>query len=264
MTESIVLWPDGAPQAAGREEEDCPRLELYPLAGEGPHPAVVICPGGGYQRRAPHEGEPVARWLNAAGIAAFVLHYRVAPYRYPSALQDARRAIRLVRHHAADWGVDPARVGILGFSAGGHLAAATATGTEAEESPPVDAADGQSGRPDVQVLAYPVISFGEFRHQGSLDRLLGPEPEETLVRQLSAENRVTGDTPPAFLWHTADDASVPVENSLLYAMALGRSGVPYELHVFPSGRHGLGLAGEHPHAAQWTGLCERWLRQQGF
>lgn len=225
-------------------------LTPYLVDGLGPGPAVVVCPGGGYRRHAAHEGEPVARWLNGLGIAAFVLEYRVAPHRHPAPLEDALEAIRLVRARADEWRVDAARVGILGFSAGGHVAASAGT------------LAGETGRPDLMVLCYPVITFREHHHQGSMLNLLGEDPSEASRLALSLETRVTAQTPPTFLWHTAEDASVPVQNSLLFAEALAWQGVPFELHVFPRGRHGLGLATEEPLVSSWTGLCAAWLRSR--
>lgn len=258
---ALPLWPDGSEDAVS-SADDPPRLTPYlppgPAAG-----AIVVCPGGGYQRRAPHEGVPVARWLNGLGIAAFVLDYRVAPHRYPAALRDARRALRLVRWRAAEWGVAGQPLGILGFSAGGHLAASAGVLGDAGGGASDDL-DGESCRPDVLVLCYPVISFAEYPHQGSVASLLGDDAPAALRERLSLDRRVTAGTPPAFLWHTADDASVPVEHSLLFAGALRRHGVPFALHVFPHGRHGLGLAADDPAVGAWTGLCARWLAGHGF
>lgn len=266
MSDWIELWPEGAPLAEGREERDRPAILPFVLPGSG-HAAVIVAPGGGYGNLAHHEGEPVARWLNGLGISAFVLRYRIAPYRYPASLLDARRAIRTVRSRAAEFGVDPNRIGMLGFSAGGHLTATA--GTLAGRSFPEEAADDGvnrfSCRPDALILCYPVITFtGEYAHAGSRRNLLGEEPDPAMVALLSNEQQVTEQTPPSFLWHTADDAGVPVENSLMFASALRKSGVPFELHVYEQGRHGLGLAEEHPYARGWTGACADWLRNIGF
>jgi acetyl esterase/lipase len=225
---------------------------------------MIVCPGGGYHWLAPHEGEPVARWLNGLGIAAFVLEYRHAPQRHPAPLHDTQRAIRLVRHHAAEWNVAPDRVGILGFSAGGHLATTAGTHHDAGDPHAADPVERLSCRPDLLVLCYPVITFLPGGHSGSMANLLGDDPPEELRRSLSAELHVTPETPPAFLWHTAEDASVPVQDSLLFASALHRAGVPFALHVFPRGRHGLGLAPDDLAVGQWTALCARWLAEQGF
>ncbi len=266
----------GAPVSAN---EGLPRLTPY-LVPEGEpagsasrgrsRPAVLICPGGGYARRAGHEGEPVARWLNGLGWQAFVLDYRVAPERHPGPLHDARWAMRQVRHRAPEWGVDPGRVAVLGFSAGGHLAATLSTRYDAGDQDSPDPLARQPCRPDATVLCYPVISFVQYPHLGSMHNLLGESPSLTLRRALSADLQVTPETPPAFLWHTAEDAGVPVENSLLYGAALARQGVPFALHVFPQGRHGLGLAdgkagaGREPQVAAWTGLCAAWLGGLGW
>jgi acetyl esterase/lipase len=261
--ERILLWPDGAPGALGDDREDKPAIIPYLLPADEPRGAVVVCPGGGYQGRAPHEGEPVARWLNDLGLAAVVLDYRVAPYKHPYPLLDAQRALRLVRQRASDWGIDPGRVGILGFSAGGHLAATVGTHIPATTPDHPDPIERQSARPDFMILCYPVITFGEHGHAGVIKNLLGSHPSPELMELMCNEKQVTAETPPAFLWHTADDAAVPVENSLLFAMALRRHKVPFALHVFPSGRHGLGLAPDRPDVAAWKDLCASWLRQIG-
>ena len=262
--ETLLLWPQGAPGALGGSDEDCPAIKPYLVDGAG-NAAVLICPGGGYWLRADHEGGPVAEWLNTLGISAFVLRYRVAPYQYPSALQDAQRALRTIRLHAEDYGIDPGRLGILGFSAGGHLAS-TASGIFDRGNPEAeDALDRQSCRPDFTILCYPVVSMMEgVTHEGSKFNLLGEQPAEELVRQLSGELQVTSDSPPAFLWHTADDDAVPVENSLLLAAALRRHEIPFDLHVYAHGSHGLGLAGEEPHTRGWTGACASWLKMNGY
>lgn len=261
----LKLWPQGTPGALGNGAEDQPVLVPYLVQGDEPRAAVIVCPGGGYARRAQHEGEPVAKWLNSLGISAFVVHYRVAPYKHPHPLSDAQRAIRIVRSRASEWGIDPGRVGILGFSAGGHLAATAGTRYDSGMPEADDPVDRQSCRPDLMVLCYPVITLADpHAHVGSRTNLLSEAPDAALVEQLSNENAVTPDTPPAFIWHTADDAGVPVENALLFASALRRNGVPFELHIYESGRHGLGLAEEHPEARTWPALCANWLKKQGF
>ncbi|WP_028552228.1 alpha/beta hydrolase [Paenibacillus sp. UNC451MF] len=261
---SMLLWPNGTPNALGEESEDKPTLVPYLVEGSEPKAAVIVCPGGGYARRANHEGEPVAQWLNSLGISAFVVHYRVAPYRHPNPLMDAQRAIRTVRNRAKEWNIDPNRVGILGFSAGGHVAGSAGTQYDSGRSDAVDPIERESSRPDLLILCYAVISFGAYAHKGSLNNLLGESPDPSLVELMSHELQVTEDTPPTFLWHTADDASVPVENSLLFASALSRNRVPFEVHVFESGRHGLGLAAEQPGVRLWTDVCASWLQQRGF
>jgi acetyl esterase/lipase len=258
----IELWPSKSVQFEGETAEQ-PVLVPYLLDGEH-MPCVIVCPGGGYARLANHEGEPVALWLNSIGISAFVLKYRVAPHRHPIPMNDAKRAIRLVRSRSAEWRLDPNRIGILGFSAGGHVAASAGTHYDLGDEGASDPIDRVSSRPDLMVLCYPVISFMEHAHSGSVHNLLGDEPTDEMKLYYSNQYQVNTDTPPAFLWHTADDASVPVENSLMFASALSKSGVPFDLHCYESGRHGLGLAEEHPEAYQWTKACEVWLRRRGF
>jgi len=263
-TGMMELWPEGAPLSAGVSEEDRPALMPY-LVRDGAG-AVVVCPGGGYAMRAEHEGEPIALWLNSLGISAFVLRYRVSPYRHPSPLHDVQRAIRTVRSRAREWGFDRGRIGVLGFSAGGHLAATAATLYDRGLGDAAgDAVDRESSRPDAAILCYPVITLAEPHvHEGSRSLLLGEAPDATLLERLSPEKQVTADTPPVFLWHTSDDDVVPVENSLLFAAALSRAGVPFDLHVYERGRHGLGLADEDAHVASWKAVCALWLRRQGF
>jgi acetyl esterase/lipase len=257
---ALDLWPAG--RTVGLDPflgTELPSFSVHPAAVRGPHPAVIVLPGGGYGGHAPHEAEPIAAWLNAAGISAFILRYRVAPYRHPWPLADAQRAIRVARSRAAEWSVDPSRIGILGFSAGGHLAISAGVLHADRCYEPVDDADAASPRPDFMVGCYPVVSFGPFGHHGSMVNLLGESPDPRLRRRLSLEESVDARSSPAFLWHTADDEAVPVENSLLLAMALRRHRAPFELHVFPHGRHGLGLAQDCPGVATWTGLCARWI-----
>lgn len=260
----IELWPQGAPLARGSEAEDVPALSVYPVKGRDKG-AVIVCPGGGYGMRADHEGEPIALWLNGLGLTAFVLRYRVAPYRYPCALADALRAVRYVRHFADPLGIRKDRIGLLGFSAGGHLTASAGTHYTAGEPGAADPIERQSSRPDALVLCYPVITMKPpYYHHGSMVNLLGDLPEPKLIESMCAELQVTGDTPPTFLWHTSDDQAVPVENSLLFAGALSRHGVPFDLHVYEKGHHGLGLAPGNGHVGTWTGVCAEWLKRREF
>ncbi|NLW55040.1 MAG: alpha/beta hydrolase [Firmicutes bacterium] len=258
----IDLWESMPPGYNPAFSPEKPALTFYPVESSQPVPTVIVCPGGGYNHRAEHEGEPVARWLNQLGFSAFVLHYRVAPYRYPYPIMDGQRAVRLVRYRAADWNLDPERIGLLGFSAGGHLAAMVGIHFDSGEQTAVDPVERVSSRPDALVLCYPVISFGAFAHRGSVSNLLGADPDPALVDKLSGEKNVSPQTPPVFLWHTADDDKVPVENTLQLAAALRAQRVPYAAHIFSSGRHGLGLAAENPEVAVWKELCARWLRKQ--
>ena len=263
MTEIIPLWDDLRLEENG-QNESAPSIQPYLLEGPRPFPVMIVAAGGAYARRAEHEAYPVAEWLNSIGISAVVLNYRVAPYKHPIPLSDAKRAIRMVRYKAIDWNLDPNKIGILGFSAGGHLA--SSAGIHFDFGNPVaeDPIERFSSRPDLMALCYPVLSMGEYTHEGSRLNLLGEKQEAELVELLSNENQITEESPPAFLWHTADDASVPVENSLMFAAGLRRYKVPFDLHIFESGRHGLGLAEEHPEAREWPRLCELWLRKQGF
>ncbi|MDI9602727.1 MAG: alpha/beta hydrolase [Acidobacteriota bacterium] len=262
----IILWPDGAPGAVGSEDEDIPTLTPYlPEQSVETGAAVVVCPGGGYAGLAPHEAEPVALWLNSIGVVGFVLKYRLAPrYHHPAMLQDAARAIRTVRCRAGEWGVGPEHVGILGFSAGGHLTSTAVTHYDSGQPDGPDAVERFSSRPDFGVLIYPVISLLEFTHGGSRVNLLGEDPPEDLVWRLSSELQVTPDTPPCFIVHSVADSAVPVENALLFAEALRRAGVPFSLHVYELGEHGYGLGGDDPVLSTWPSLCEGWLRKRGM
>jgi acetyl esterase/lipase len=270
-TNSFPLWPDAAPGALGQQDKDIPTLTPYlPDPAKATGAAIVICPGGGYGGLANHEGEHYARWLNESGVAGFVLKYRLgsAGYRHPVMLQDAARAVRTVRARARDWKLDPKRVGIMGSSAGGHLASTLLTHFDAGKPDASDPIEQVSSRPDLGILCYPVITLvGPFAHAGSRKNLLGTNPPPELVRELSNDLQVTRDTPPCFLWHTDADSGVPVENSLQFAAALRKAGVPFDLHVYEKGPHGLGLGTRdwnpekrHP----WTGDCVFWLKAQGF
>ena len=262
--EPIFLWPEGAPLAKGNGPEDRPRITPYLVSPSKPAGCVMVCPGGGYGGRAPHEGEPIALWLNSIGVSAFVLDYRVAPYRNPCELMDAQRAIRYARCHAREFNIDAKHIGILGFSAGGHLASSAGTHYDGGRPDAADPVERASCRPDAMILCYAVITFGEFGHSGSMVNLLGPDPPQDMRVLFSNEKQVTADTPPTFLWHTEDDAGVPVENSLLFALALRRHKVSFELHVYKTGRHGLGLAPGDSHVGAWTQACGEWLRKLGF
>ncbi len=254
-----LLWPNGAPGAAGSEEADKPAITVYPAERQIAVPtAVVVCPGGGYAHLAmDHEGKQIAQWFNSLGVTAVVLKYRLGPrYHHPAPLQDAQKAIRLVRSRAAEYKISPDRIGIIGFSAGGHLSATAATH--------FDTTDGISSRPDFAILGYPVISFGEFAHSGSRKNLLGDNPDPKLVDLLSNEKQVTGQTPPVFLFHTTADPVVPVENSVLFYMALRKAGVPAEMHIFQNGPHGVGLAPTDATLSIWPTLLGNWLRTRGL
>lgn len=257
-----LLWPAGAPGALGTEEGDKPSLTVH-LPARANGAAVVICPGGGYGHLAvDHEGKQVGEWLNSLGVTAFMLKYRLAPkYKHPAPLQDAQRAIRTVRARAAEWNVDAKRVGILGFSAGGHLASTAATHFDNGLADAKDGIDKLGCRPDFAILCYPVISFTTpFTHVGSRNNLLGKDADARLVESLSNELQVTGQTPPTFLFHTNEDSGVPPENSVLFYMALRKAKVPAELHIYEKGKHGVGLAQTDPALSTWPARCADWLK----
>jgi len=279
----IPLWPDDAiPNYQKSDEKEVridkdivrlakvqkPAISVYlPSKKNATGEAVVICPGGGYQILAwDWEGLDIAKWLNARGIAAIVLKYRLPQSKSnvvqdKSPLLDAQRAIRYTRYHAEDWHIDPSKIGIMGFSAGGHLASTAGTHYDAGNAGAKDPVDRVSCRPDFMILAYPVITFEkDVMHKGSRDALLGEHPSEKLIRYYSAELNVSPETPPTFLVHAADDTSVPVENSLLLFEALKRNKISVEMHIFPKGGHGFSLAMGDEHLSQWTDLCIHWIK----
>jgi acetyl esterase/lipase len=266
----IPLWPDGAPGALGNAPKDIPTLTpFFPEPGKATGAAMVVCPGGGYGMLASYEGEDFARWLSDQGIAGFVLKYRLGSdgYRHPRMLEDAARALRLVRFRAAEWKLDPRRIGIIGCSAGGHLASTLLTHFDSGDTNAPDPIDRTCCRPDIGVLCYPVITMGELTHHGSRDNLLGTNASPRLIGELSNERHVTRGTPPCFIFATDEDAAVPVENSLDFAAALRRADVHFELHIYQRGEHGLGLGSHTYDPAQWhpwTKECRRWLKEQGF
>jgi acetyl esterase/lipase len=263
-----LLWPGGAPGALGAADEDQPSITPHVVpAGRGTGTAVIVFPGGGYQRLSmDREGEQVAVWLNSVGVTAFVLKYRLGPrYHHPIELGDAQRAIRTVRFKAAEYRVDPARIGILGFSAGGHLASTAGTHFDAGKPGAADPIDRIGSRPDFLVLCYAVISLHDpLAHVGSRVNLLGNSPDPALVDNLSNESQVTAQTPPTFLFHTANDRTVPVENSVSFFLALRKAGVPAEMHIYENGPHGLGLATTDATLSSWTDRLEAWLRGRGL
>jgi acetyl esterase/lipase len=263
----IPLWNDGAPGALGNLEGDTPTLTIY-AASRGPvGTGIIVAPGGGYGALAmDHEGRQVAAFFNAMGVSAFVLKYRLGPrYRHPTQLGDAQRAIRLVRARADEFGVSSDRIGMMGFSAGGHLTASVGTRFDQGMAEATEAVDRASSRPDFLILGYPVISFDPaITHKGSVRNLLGENPDSTLLEALSTDLHVTERTPPAFLFHTTADAGVPVENSIRFYLALRNAKVPAELHVFENGPHGVGLALGDPALSTWPTLLANWLRARGL
>jgi acetyl esterase/lipase len=253
-TPTIRLWESAAPGALGNEDADIPTLTWYAPAHATTDAAVIVAPGGSYRNLASnHEGRQVANFLNAAGMNAFVLKYRLGPrYHHPVELGDAQRAIALVRSRAQEFGISPSRIGIMGFSAGGHLASSVSTHNDA------------TNRPDFAILVYPVISLtAPYTHQGSLHNLLGETPDPKLAQELSSELQVTAN-PPTFLFSTSADKTVPAENSVAYYLALHKAGVPAELHIFQNGPHGVGLALADPALSVWPTLLLDWLRLRGL
>jgi acetyl esterase/lipase/enterochelin esterase-like enzyme len=263
-----VLWPNGAPGAVGDTEQDKPALTVYlPPADKANGAAVVVCPGGGYQHLAVgHEGRDIAEWLNEQGVTAFVLQYRIAPrYHHPAPLQDVQRALRTVRARASEWSIDSKRVGIWGFSAGGHLASTAATHFDAGKPDAEDSIERAGCRPDFAILCYPVITMGAGpTHRGSEANLLGKDADPRLIEYLSNDKQVTSQTPPTFLFHTDADAGVPAENSVLFYLALRKVKVPAELHIYEKGKHGVGLAPNDPVLSGWPQLLWAWMKARGL
>jgi acetyl esterase/lipase len=263
-----LLWPGGAPGAVGNEDVDKPSLSIYlPERGPATGIGVVVCPGGGYAMLAmDHEGKQIAEWLNSIGIAAFVLKYRLGPrYHHPAQMLDAQRAVRMVRANAQKFRINPHDIGIWGFSAGGHLASTVATHFDQGNPQAADPIDRVSCRPDFAILAYPVISFTtEYTHRGSLEHLLGKNPDPKLAELLSNEKQVTPETPPTFLFHTDADDGVPPENSVLFYLALRKAGVPAEMHIFQHGAHGVGLAATDQVLSLWSDCLANWLKARSW
>lgn len=268
MQQAIPLWPDGAPGALGHSANDIPTLTPFLPGTNATGAAMVICPGGGYEMLAAHEGRDYALWLNQHGLTCFVLKYRLGShgYHYPAEFEDVERAMRWVRAHAGDYRIDPHRVGIIGSSAGGHLASMALTHFDSGNPSSPDPVERQSSRPDLGILCYPVITMGRYTHAGSKRNLLGPNPSPRLVRKLSSELQVTHDTPECFIWCTYEDKTVPMENSLMFAEALRKHGVPFALHIYQHGGHGMGLADKPPfaHPHPWANDCLYWLKLHQF
>lgn len=257
-----LLWKEGcAPLFDKNIGQNEPNVEAY--IAEGAKSCVVVCAGGAYLRKAEHEAGVICKWLNSIGVSAFNLDYRVAPYQYPADQYDAKRAIKYARSKAKEYGYDEDKIGIMGFSAGGHLACSAGVlygelGYEAQ-----DEIDRFSSRPDFMLLCYPVVSFTKYAHLGSMRNLIGDASYEEAAK-LSLENRVDENTCPAFIWHTSNDEAVPVENSMMLMAAMRKYNIPVEFHSFVDGRHGLGLAEDNESVGQWTGLCAQWLKKMGF
>jgi acetyl esterase/lipase len=258
------LWYENS-ENNGSNLDYRPKIEIYqPDYWDNPtekRPAVLICPGGGYRVQAPHEGQPFARLFAIHGITAAVLTYRVDPDRFPGSFADAARAIRMLRKESDTFGIDPERIGIMGFSAGGHLASTIAVQPDVYKEREDNLVDQFSARPQRLILGYPVISLEKYAHQGSVNALLGENPDPKMLEQLSNHQRVSADAPPAFLFHTADDSAVPVQNSLMYANACVKHNVPVDLHVFSQGSHGVGMAKGNRELEIWTENLISWLSE---
>jgi acetyl esterase/lipase len=262
--EMIPLWPNGAPGAKGEGEKHQPTLTIFPAdVAKQNGTAIIICPGGGYAHISmDREGYQPARYLNKLGVTCFVLRYRLGGdgYKHPIPLQDAQRAMGLVRSRAAEWKLDPTKIGMMGFSAGGHLTSTLGTHFTPGDANADDPISRVSSRPDFLILCYPVITMlGEATHGGSRKALLGDSPSEELMREVSSELQVTKETPPTFLWHTDEDTGVPAENSVMFYLALRKNKVPAELHVFEKGKHGFGMDRPLLGTDTWPQRVAEWL-----
>ncbi|MCB0548513.1 MAG: alpha/beta hydrolase [Phaeodactylibacter sp.] len=269
--EEVLLYPQGAPGALGQEAKDKPSLFIYLSDAEkATGAAVMICPGGGYGNLAVEkEGTKIAEWFNSLGVHAFVLKYRLGnpegtEYQHPAMLNDARRGLRIIRSGAEQWGLDPNKVGVMGFSAGGHLASSLGTHFDDGDPEAEDPVERISCLPNFMVLAYPVISLNtKYVHAGSRRNLLGATPRMEAVNALSNETQVKPLTPPTFLFHTDEDTAVPPENSILFYLALREAGIPAELHIYEKGRHGVGFAPDDPALSTWKDRLADWLKNRG-
>ena len=264
----ILLWEQNVPNALGNEEKDNPKMTIwFPNADKSVGTTIVVCPGGGYGALAmDHEGKQIAEWCNAFGITAAVLDYRHhnKGYGHPNPMLDVQRAIRIVRSYAKTWNIDPAKIGVLGFSAGGHLASTVTVHFE-EHKTPADDIDKVSCRPDFSILCYPVIMFdSNYTHRGSVENLIGKDAPQELINFYSTEKCVTAETPPTFLFVTDEDAGVPSENCIAFYLALRKHKIPSELHIYQKGQHGLGLAKGTAGTETWSYLCLIWLKNNGF
>lgn len=266
--EPIPLWEKGAPGAKGTESKDIPVVRIYPApADKNTGACVVILPGGGYGNLAmDHEGHQIAKWLNSFGVTGAIVSYRLGPkYNHPAPMQDAQRGIRYMRAHAEKYKIDPNRIGVMGFSAGGHLASTVSTHFDSGEANSDDPIARQGSRPNFSILCYPVISFqAPFTHKGSRRNLLGENPSQELIDNLSNDTQVTKETPPTFIFHTDEDKGVPAENAIVYYQALRNAGVPAELHIYQKGPHGVGLATGNPVLTTWKERLADWLKINGF
>lgn len=260
----INLWTKEKTPLFNPDIKDQAVPSITPYIKKGAKTCVIICPGGGYRNKAmDHEGVQIAQWLNSIGVSAFTLDYRVNPYTHPAPVIDGKRAVRYVRHLASEYGYDKDIIGILGFSAGGHLAGSVGTYKGDFGYEPSDEIDKESSRPDFMILCYPVVSFLNHAHIGSYHNLAG-EPSLKLAKELSIENNVDTTTPPTFIWHTSGDQGVPVENSLNLALQLSKYNIPFEIHTYKDGPHGLGLAPNFKHTSVWVDACKNWMQSMGY
>jgi len=267
ICESIEIWESG--EYNGEDKDFKPTLSTYVLKDNGKKGAVLICPGGGYGGTSWREAEAIAIEFNRAGYNAFVLYYSVKPNKHPQPIYDVTRAMCIIRERAEEWNVDSDKIAVIGFSAGGHLAGSLGVHWNNPYLLDVPRMEKGKNKPNALILSYPVITGGEFAHRGSFDNLLGENADEKMINEMSLEKHVSKDTPPTFLWHTFEDTCVPVENSLLFANALRKNDVPFEMHIYPKGPHGISLATEvtfdgnddyiNSHIASWIKLCTEWL-----
>lgn len=269
INKTIQLWEKGNYQSKG-EDGFLPTLDTYILDGEKKRAAILICPGGGYGFTSPREAEPVALQFAAAGFHVFVLNYSVAPRRHPQPLLDVSRAMCIIRNNADEWNINPNKIAVCGFSAGGHLAASLGVHWEKSYIQNNEGISLGMNQPNALILCYPVITSDQHAHRGSFENLLGSKISKDLLFEMSLEHHVNKNTPPTFLWHTVEDKAVPVENSLLFVQGLRKNNIPFELHIYPQGGHGLSLATEETadnstqicdHVATWMGLCIEWLER---
>ena len=264
---TVLLWEHGAPGAVGATAEDKPQLELFPVAGGGTHVGVVVAPGGGYTHLAyEKEGSKIAEWLNAQGINAFVLTYRLTPrYKYPSPIQDGHRAMRWVRAHAAEYGVDEHKIGMWGFSAGGHLVGIVGTHFDMGDAKSADVVERASDRPDFVVSSYGGLTLKrDVVKPGTMRNMLGEDASDALVDDMSPDLHVDARTPPFFIYGTTTDASVPAMSAITFYSAMKKAGRPVELHIFQEGPHGTALAEKYPALSVWPTLLLNWMRVNGW
>lgn len=268
LNKKIDLWENYTYESVDPKDFR-PTLVTYILDGNKKRPAVLIFPGGGYAYTSPREAEPIAMQFNAAGFHAFILYYSVTPNKHPQPILDASRAMCIIRENSDKWNINGDQIAVCGFSAGGHLAASLGVYWD-KQYLQVPGINTNLTYPNALILSYPVITSGEYAHRGSFNNLLGPNAESELLYEMSLENHVNTKTPPTFLWHTFSDKSVPLENTLLFAGALRKRDIPFEMHIFPEGPHGLSLAngetatetmGIYPHIANWIKLCIEWLEK---